>query len=305
MGCPKSGTLMFVYPIKRQFITGNGKRDENPYRTKGISLSVYDCHELFLELAQSNFKLSRNSSSIDISSEQSYDYSQNGTCASPRTPLSHFRPSSSTNKLLTSPFCEDSVLNLANSNRSTIDPFDIKEMLSNESAKRLLQACTTTWLYSRWLLIGNIVSIPMLSHLCTFRVINAKEGLGDDANHNLTNGGCSDLQDERYELLDRANDAFVVKRDTKIHLCLPSKLVLETPKRCDLPRNGFELMDMRPDSGWTITKLGGLSEEYAVLKDIILFSLVDTFSRYSLYCPLLMQMILNFRLCFVLESCKT
>ena len=53
---------------------------------------------------------------------------------------------------LTSPLCEDSVSRLSDPDKKTFASFDITEVLGNETAKKLLQSCAASWLYSRSLL---------------------------------------------------------------------------------------------------------------------------------------------------------
>ncbi|XP_008228492.1 PREDICTED: calmodulin-interacting protein 111-like [Prunus mume] len=247
MGCPPSGRVIFIHSVQNHSQAGLLCDTKEARSTKVDCLSVYDCKELVLEVLHSNNRLIMNNTSANFSSEKSCYRSENGMLASPKTPLDQSKLSVSDTSPVTSPRRGESVGNVTIPNESCVDSFDIEEVLRDDSTKRLLQTCATTWLYSRCLLIGNFVTIPMLSQLCLLRVIGAK----------------TLSKNEASELVGGENDAFLVKPETKVCFHLPSN-----------PANNLS-------TGDNISRLGGLSKEYAVLKEIIISSATDSLSSYD------------------------
>ncbi|KAL6285654.1 hypothetical protein ACE6H2_010044 [Prunus campanulata] len=254
MGCPPSGRVIFMHSVQNHSQAGLLCDTREARSTKVNSLSVNDCKELVLEMLHSNNRLIMNNTSANFSSEKSCYGSENGMLASPKTPLNQSKLSVSDTSPVTSPRRGESVGNVTIPNESCVDSFDIEEVLGDDSTKRLLQTCARTWLYSRCLLIGNFVIIPILSQLCLLRVIGAKTLSKNNANHDLLN--------EASELVGSDNDAFLVKQETEVCFHLRSNPASETPQRSNLSTG--------EDTGDNISRLGGLSKEYAVLKKIII-----------------------------------
>ncbi|CAN6700986.1 unnamed protein product [Malus baccata var. baccata] len=270
IGCPPSGRVIFIHSVQNQFGVGLLGKTGKPHSTGVDCLSVYDCNELVLEIVPSNNRLTMNNTSVNISAEKSYHYSEKGMAASPKTPLNRSKLSVSSTSPVTSPRCE-SVAGVTIPNVPSVNSFDVEEVLGDDGTKRLLQTCATTWLYSRCLLCGNFVTIPMLSQLCLLRVIGAKS---------LSNFDAKDLLNEASKVVGYENDAFLVKRETKLSFHLPSNQASKTPQRRNL--SNLECNDPAANTGDNISRLGGLSKEYAVLKDIIFSSSTDTLSSLGL-----------------------
>ncbi|KAK9923454.1 hypothetical protein M0R45_031873 [Rubus argutus] len=265
MGCPASGRLIFVHSIQNKVRAGLLSDTEKPHSNQDC-LTVSNCKELILELLHSSSILSMNSTSTNISAE-------NGMLASPKTPLNQSKLSFSNSSPLASPRREESASSVITPDESFVEPFDVQQVLGDDTSKRLLQTCATTWLYSRCLLRGHLVTIPVLSQLCLLRVIGAKNLSDEKANY--------DLLHESSELVDKVNDAFLVKRETKGCFHLPSNLESETPQRRFL--STVQYKDAIANTGDNLSRLGGLSKEYEVLKkDIIISSSMDTLSRLGL-----------------------
>ncbi|CAB4272549.1 unnamed protein product [Prunus armeniaca] len=272
MGCPPSGRVIFIHSVQNQSQAGLVCDTRKARSTKVNCLSVYDCKELVLELLHSNNRLIMNNTSTNFSYQKSYCHSENGMLASPKTPLNQSKLSVSDTSPVTSPRRGESVGNVTIPNESSVDSFDIEEVLGDDSTKRLLQTCATTWLYSRCLLIGNFVTIPMLSQLCLLRVIGAKTLSKNNANHDLLN--------EASELVGGENDAFLVKRETKVCFHLSSNPASETLQRSNL--SSVECNDSIADTGDNTSRLAGLSKEYENLKDIIISSSMDILPSFGL-----------------------
>ncbi|KAM3738661.1 hypothetical protein ACB098_09G147200 [Castanea mollissima] len=280
MGCPTSGSIVFVYPIQSQLPPpGIVKGLDEPNGNRVQCFSVYNCKELYLEqaLSQNRSTVRCNMlSSLNFPAEKNRNTLEIGMVSSPKTPLYQSKFSSSSPSHSTSSICEDPVSHLPNPNSSYIDSFDVRDVMGDESAKKLLQTCATTWLYSRNLLCGNFVSIPILSEVYIFRVVGAKDLSAKSSSDDLTKEKVHDLPPDTPEL---ANHAFVINRDTKVCLYSLSTAVSETSV------SGVELeyKDVKARVVENSLKLGGLSKEYAILKDIIISSSVkDTLLSFGL-----------------------
>ncbi|GFS46761.1 cam interacting protein 111 [Actinidia rufa] len=281
LGCPTSGRIVFVYPVHGQSkmgVNGNGKLHSPSMNC----LSLSNCKELYLELVSPKIGFVENDtilSGIDSPGERTRGRFENGKIASPMTPFC----SQSKLSQLSSPRCEESISSTPNLYGTSFDSFNITEVLVDESAKELLQSCATTWLSSRSLLSGNIVTIPVLSKISIFQVIGARGTSVNHTNQDLADKVNGNLYTHDPDLVEHVDYAFMVNHKTKIHLSLPSDSALETPTRSSLPRLELECDDTKTDVLDNSLKLGGLAKEYAVLKDIIVSSSVNhTISRLGL-----------------------
>ncbi|KAF2291024.1 hypothetical protein GH714_018901 [Hevea brasiliensis] len=284
MGCPDSGRFVFIYPIQSQFLTGLANGDNDVHDRKVDSLKVHNCHELHLELVpiKKRAKLSNDMISMMKSAEKTHEQSENGKISSPRTPL--YQPmliSTSPSQSVSSRY-EEATSNLSNLNTTSVDSFDIKEFLKDERGKQLLHACATSWLYSRILICGNLVAIPILSELCIFRITSLNKMLGECTYRDLMKESSHSIYPQSHELVDNMKDAFSIKYETKVYLHLPMSSATKTPEKSGFPFERIEREGLKNISGHDISKLGGLHREYAVLKDIIMSSMKNSLSRFLL-----------------------
>ena len=280
MGCPPLGTIVFVYPVQKQYLSclANGSNELHP--TENNCLSIYNCKELYLQFAprKNGFQLEiNNSPALDLSVTKSHVQSENDVVASPRTPSNRSKFSNASG--MSSPIFEDSASNVPIQNSQSMASFNVMEALGDESAKKLLQACATSWLYSRYLLLGNLVSVPMFSEVCIFQVIGAKKVPVDRSDHYSSNG-ISNLHPT--DLAENVYQAIIINRETKVFLSLQSNAASEESIQRDLSSVKLKHKVANPSIHDNISKLGGLSKEYTVLKDIISSSVKDALSRYVL-----------------------
>lgn len=274
MGCPTSGRVVFVYPVQSQFITGFVNGSEQ--LVSGVSLR--SCKKLNLELA--SFKNTSRSgdelSKMKFSNGKTHDQFQDAILFSPKTPLYQERLSSPSSGPLASPMHEGSVSNHLKS--TSLDSFDVKEILQDESTKKLIQTSAVSWLYSRMLLCGNIVSIPILSQLCIFHVKGA-----DISNQDSTDEMYCSSYPPSVEAMHHQINALVVGRETEVCLYLSWNSATEIPK----DNRSSMMMQLCHDNVKShrehdIMKMGGLSREYEVLKEIIISSSIkNALSRYA------------------------
>ncbi|TKY62736.1 nucleoside-triphosphatase protein [Spatholobus suberectus] len=279
MGCPPLGASVFVHPIQKQFLSSLANGSNEQLSTENNCLSIYNCKELYLQLVPSKngqpLKFN-NFPSLNVSKGKSCVQSENDIVASPATPSygSKFTNASG----LSSSLFEDSVSSVPNQKSQPLISFDVSLALGDESSKKLLQTCATSWLYSRSLLLGNLVNVPMFSELCFFQVIGAKKEPVTRSDHYPSNGS-SDLYPD---IADSVNQAFTVNYETKVFLSLPSNEASEEPIQRDIPCVKLEHKVANASLHDNISKLGGLSKEYTLLKDIISSSVNNALSSFGL-----------------------
>ncbi|XP_016507038.2 calmodulin-interacting protein 111 isoform X1 [Nicotiana tabacum] len=255
MGSPASGRIIFVHPIGDHTIRSIANGSNRLSNEKVSSLSVSKCEELSLLLVSRNGKSVINSS---ISPRYSTTETINGRAesmrvSSPRTPLhSHSRLNSPGTREFNTPKDQESVSISSDVGGTSSNIFNIREVLVDEHSKKLVQTCTASWLYSRILLSGNLVIVPLLSRLCFFQVTGASP---------------------QQSLGEYVNVAFSVDHKTKVVLHLPQNTDMGTPIR-RLSPSELQHRNINSKDGVDYPKLGGLSEEFAVLMDIIISSAV-------------------------------
>ena len=285
MGSPASARIVFVYLIQSQSVTDFVNGSRNSHDTAVNGLSQYKCKELYLEMIPRKIgsTINRDRQATAQCPAETINYQlSNGAVSSPKTPVSYQSKLTSPNSdQLTSPLCEDSVSRLSDADKKTFASFDITEVLGDETAKKLLQSCAASWLYSRSLLSGNLVTIPILAELCTFYVRGATKFSPDSDNLDLTDERRHGLFSQASDSVSHVANAFVVDRETKIYLYLPSNASSETSQEGHPPHVKLDCKNFKANIGSDVVKLGGLSEEYAVLLDIIISTSVkNTLSRY-------------------------
>ncbi|KAK4485635.1 hypothetical protein RD792_008278 [Penstemon davidsonii] len=273
LGCPASGRTVFVYPVNCQPLTeyGNGK----PCGLGVGSLSLDSCKELYLSLVSMKGKLEMESakpSHLDLLKEVTNGEVENSKISSPKTP-----PSSESK--VSSPFPSQSCTSnykksasmTKHSTHSSLDMHDVKEFLGDNSSRKLLEICIAACLSSRTLLSGNFVIVPLLSRLCIFQVVDSKRST---PNSEIWNNKNPDFHARVPDIGKDVANVFSVNLGAKIHFLLPGDpmVVPSETKSLALPGlgNGF----IKDRMGVKFSKLGGLSKEYSILKDIIVSSAV-------------------------------
>ncbi|KAL3534715.1 hypothetical protein ACH5RR_003176 [Cinchona calisaya] len=271
MGCPASGQTLYVNPILDQPAMGFNECGKL-HSSDDCSLSLYSCNELnlFLVSSQSTSTLSTMSSDIGLLTEKTNIRDEISKISSPKTPVfPQLKLKSPSSGRVSTPNFEGSRSDPSHLQETSEDTFDMRNILEDVNVRKLLQTCCASWLFSQHLLCGNFVSIPILSRLCIFQVIYASslsiesKNLSEKSNCNFAAGK-----------LDCNQDAYFVDHGTKVSICLPrhsapENLLKRTSPWLE-PVHGNSTAKVAVD----LPKLGGLSEEYAVLKDIIVTSAV-------------------------------
>jgi len=247
---------MFVHPLQKQSLADN-------------------CKELYLQLApcKSGPTLNVNNfPSLDLSNSKSCPQSENDIVASPKTPYgSNF----SNDSVYSSSVVKDLASSVTNYNGQSVVSFDVSKALGNETSKKLLETCATALLRSRSLLLGNLVTVPILSEFFIFQVMDIRMSTTIPDYYPLNGSSYLNLEDS--DMVENVNVAFTADWETKVYLSLPSNSAFEESIQKDL---SCLKLDNRHDK---ISKLGGLSKEEMVLNDLIFCSKNDIIlSRYVL-----------------------
>ncbi|CAL0322909.1 unnamed protein product [Lupinus luteus] len=285
MGCPPLGSTVFVHLVQKQYLSHLSNGSSELHSTENNchnQLLIYNCKELHLQLVPHKNGLPlkiKNLPSLNLSSVKSHVQSENDSFASPRTPFYGSKLSNGSG--LSSPIFEDSASSVTNQNSQSMASFDVREGLEDESNKKLLETCATSWLFSRCLLLGNLVNIPMLSEVCIFQVVGAKK-MQVYRSDLYSSNGRNTLYPEDSDMSENENQAIVVNCETKVFLSLPSNAVSEETNQSAF--SSVKLTDKvaSPSIHDNISKLGGLSKEYTILKDIISSSVENALSSFGL-----------------------
>lgn len=261
---------VFIFPTQYTS-TGTPINSRNEERgTNNNHLQICECKEMYLELVHSNDNM-RSSSDELFSSTSSQETSgaknSNGISSSPMT------PSNQTRFTTRSTVSDKSSLNLFDASVA----HDLLESVPKES----LQTWIMSWLRSRVLLCGNFVGIQLLNKTFMFRLVRAS---GENLDITALNGI------REYH----ASHAFKVDTKTQVYLQFPSPTLSGS---VDDRNTLFPGRDDFFDDSENVevgTKLGGLSKEYEILKDVMVSSSVEaTVSRYSRKCFVVVSIIIH------------
>ncbi|XP_027173359.1 calmodulin-interacting protein 111 isoform X1 [Coffea eugenioides] len=274
MGCPASGRALYVNSIQDRPVMGVGEFGKS-HRINDFGLSLNNCKELDLSFvsSQTKFVASSMSSNNGHLTERTNIQDVNSKIASPKTPyFSQSKLKSPISGRFSMPNFEDSRSDSSRLQEMSEDIFDVKDILEDDDVRKLLQTCCTSWLFSRFLLCGNLLAIPILSGLCIFHVIGVSS-LSTESKR-LTENSCCNLTSQMVDQVDHIVDAYFVDRGTKVSIHLPRHSAPETP----LKRSSMWLEPVRQSfiakEGDDLPNLGGLTVEFGVLKEIIVTSAV-------------------------------
>ncbi|KAL6507387.1 hypothetical protein OROGR_023582 [Orobanche gracilis] len=264
LGCPGSGSIIFVHPVKRQTLTEYKNGDRSVDRLREIHLSpVY--------LKGKDEIGSPTSSHLEFSNER-YGQAENSNLSSPKTPsVSEPKVSSPRSTQSSVSNFDKSALKRTHSSNAAFNILGMEEVLRDDPSRKLLETCTGSWLHSRTLLSGNFVAVPVLSELCVFQVVSPKRL---SSNREIWNGN-SDFPAQGLDKGKFILSAFYIDSSAKIIFLSAGNPVVETSVNGYLedPDDGYVFI--RNNAEANLSKLGGLSKEYAILKDIIVSSAVQ------------------------------
>ncbi|KAH6818676.1 Cam interacting protein 111 [Perilla frutescens var. frutescens] len=273
LGCPRSGRIVFVYPVKHHTLTENVNVDRCGPAASCISIDSFQ--EIYLSpvyLKSKNETESSASSHLDFSNELACGRAENSQMSSPKT------PSVSESKVSSPCSTQSCTLNYDKSAskrtyffNAAFNILDIEEVLRDDSSRKLIEICTASWLSSRSLLSGNFVAVPILSKLYVFQVICSKRLSSNSEIWNSNIGFPARGPDKGKYILS----VFSIDNSTKINFLSAGNPVGETLVKSSLedPDAGHGSIRNRAEAN--LSKLGGLSKEFSVLKDIIVSSAVQ------------------------------
>lgn len=260
IGRPSSGRVVFIHPVQEQPSVLN-----EHCRTQG-AMGSGEIH-LSLALLRSNSTVDGDQSSgnrfLDVVTNCE---DENGKISSLRTPM-HLKSKFSTGsgKSGAENF-EESRTDSSHLKKTSLIMSDVREMLDDESVRKILQACTASWLESRSLLIGNVVVIPVLSGLCPLLVVGSKNSSTDIDVQNMGKQSGEHSVPRNPDFMEQEYVTCCVGRRTKVFFLLPG--TSSTPR--ESPFHG----DVADAKAAGFSKLAGLDKEYDELKEIIVSSAV-------------------------------
>ncbi|XP_010554743.1 PREDICTED: calmodulin-interacting protein 111 isoform X2 [Tarenaya hassleriana] len=283
LGYPVSGRTVFVYPVCSPSLNNTVNTSDGPlYTADGNRLSLVVCKELYLELIPFRNMVEVKMDLLSkekFTTERSLGRYEIGD-STPKTPLNLQKLGSPGSNAPASPIIKDSVSSISNQRTLSANLVDMQEVLTSESAKKLFQTCATSWIYPCSLFYGNLVAVPVLSEICIFCVKKATKLPADNPDQNVaTQASRSTIQ--TAESVHHANYAFLINQETKVYFQNPLDLANDVPEGTISQNLQLDQDNEGENVGHELAKLGGLSKEYAVLRDIIVppSSLNNTLSR--------------------------
>lgn len=272
MGFPGAGKSIFLFPLRSS--------DKLNKKANNTHIYFHKCKDLHLRLAlpravsdTSNKGLSINDTLLESASVRS----ENGVALSPKTPVSQPKLSSPGATSVNTKKPHDSTTRTDSSISSDVS--SVRMALADEKANELLQASVARWLCGRYLLCGNIVTVPLiLGHICAFLVESGDKFLTDCNNHDLMHEEKQDLLSHEMQVCtswEKSGVALLLDTKTNIFLSDPMTSVRENSSRRGMPKEDLTCKTTRDKEAFDRPKLGGLSKEFAALKEIIMFSLAN------------------------------
>ncbi|KAK6125202.1 hypothetical protein DH2020_041068 [Rehmannia glutinosa] len=267
LGSPASGRIIFVYPVKCLPSGEYGK--QCVLATNGVSLE--NCKEFYLSpvCLKGKVEMEDAISSHDLSREDTYGQVENSKISSPKTPsISESKVSSPCSTQSHTSNYDKSASKTIYLSRASTNILDVEEVLGDDSSRKLLETCTASWLSSRRLLPGNLVVVPVLSGLCVFQVVGSNSEIQNSNSHDVP---ARDPDIGRKDVVS----AFFLNWGTRIRLLSPGNPMVETSVKNSLAHPDLGQGSIKDIVGVNFSKLGGLSKEFAVLKDIMVSSAVQ------------------------------
>ncbi|KAJ4965875.1 hypothetical protein NE237_017724 [Protea cynaroides] len=287
LGFPSLGRIIFISSIQTLSVAGLLNSLPNPINNAFCPLTLCKCKDLQLQLISSvdGVSIKHNmlpcSESSDRPAKMDQDQFENGNVSSPKTPsLCKLKLDSPLSSSPHSRSHGDSLPNKHCLSGKSLGTFDMKLALGDEKTKELWQSCAVHWLRTRILLPGNIVTIPIFPDTFVFRVESANES--ECTNQKLKDKE-NDLIFRPPQLMDHIKEAFLVDNETKVHIFSSLNSKMETAEKKGYPQEDLEHKDFRTKMTSGVPKLGGLSKEFSLLKEIIISSSVkDSLSSFGL-----------------------
>ncbi|KAI3835707.1 hypothetical protein MKX03_015310 [Papaver bracteatum] len=290
LGLPAPGKTLFIHPIQTCFTEGtvNGTDKLFDSNVTASLLPLCNCKYFNLELAALHERPKENATGLSVTNswaEAHQDRFEIGE-SSPKTPVTYqpkHKPPSVTLERY-----QDSVSTVCHSGETSSVPYDISEAaidrkklleysFGDKYTREIYQTCAKLWLHDRLLLHGNLVAIPMCKETYFFSVMGTKRLLTDGLRQKLVNGGSYELSRNEAQSpdLDHGRFAFFLDAETEVHLCTSLSLSTQNPYGKHMPLVEVASKDITEKEAISDSKLGGLSKEFGMLKEIIVSSSVN------------------------------
>ncbi|XP_026415570.1 calmodulin-interacting protein 111-like [Papaver somniferum] len=290
LGLPAPGKTLFIHPIQTCFTEGtvNGTDKLLASNVTASLLPLCNCKYFNLELVALHERPKENDTGLSVTNSRAgahQDRLEIGE-SSPKTPVT-YQPKHKPPGVTLERY-RDSVSTVRHSGETLSVPYDIseaaidrkkllEESFGDKCTREIYQTCAKLWLHDRLLLHGNLVAIPMCKETYFFSVMGTKRLLTDAVRQKLVNGGRYELsRDEaQYPDLDQGRFAFFLDAETEVHLCTSLSLSTQNPYGKHMPLVEVSSKDITEKEGISDSKLGGLSKEFGMLKEIIVSSSVN------------------------------
>ncbi|KAI3968229.1 hypothetical protein MKX01_018532 [Papaver californicum] len=290
MGLPAPGKTLFIYPIQTCFTEGtlNGTDKLLDSNVTASLLSLCNCKYLNLELDTLHERPKENDSGLSVTNSREKAHQDRFDIgeSSPKTPVP-YQPKHKPPGVALERY-QDSVPTVCHSGETSSVPYDIseaatdrkkvlEESFGDKCTREIYQTCAKLWLHDRLLLHGNLVAIPMCKETYFFSVVGTKRLLTDGLRQKLINGGRYELSRNEAQSpdLDRGRIAFFLDAETEVHLCTSLSLSTQNPYEKHMPLVEVASKGITEKEAVSDSKLGGLSKEFGMLKEIIASSSVN------------------------------
>ncbi|RZC82958.1 hypothetical protein C5167_045741 [Papaver somniferum] len=282
LGLPAPGKTLFIHPIQTCYTEGtvNGTDKLLDSNVTASLLPLCNCKYFNLELVTSHERPKENDTGLSVTNsraEAHQDRLEIGE-SSPKTPAMYqpkHKPPGVT-------------LERYQDSEASSVPYDIseaaidrkkllEESFGDKCTREIYQTCAKLWLHDRLLLHGNLVAIPMCKETYFFSVMGTKRLLTDGVRQKLVNGGIYELSCDEAQSpeLDHGRFAFFLDAETEVHLCTSLSLSKQNPYGKHMPLVEVASKDITEKEAISDSKLGGLSKEFGMLKEIIVSSSVN------------------------------
>ncbi|CAA6660156.1 unnamed protein product [Spirodela intermedia] len=292
MGFPAAGRILFVSPIGNlhtSYIVHGTDNMDSSINVNDASVSSCISRDLYLKLVRENDgRTGYNERSSPVCVMKNSSFIPSREVSPPKTP-SCYQPR------ISSP---GSTPMLPKGSQDDVSGFQyppnigqsaIREGFKDEKCNELLLTYAIRWFRGRYLLKGNVLALPIFGQLCIFQVEGSiKESVDNDiAKQGRIYGKVNNLVVPEAKSPDvLSHNVFLVDYRTKIHLT-PMPAVIDISGKGDMISSKLVDKNVRFKDSGNFPRVGGLSKEYALLKEIIGFSFSHQSSllRVLLYGP--------------------
>uniref|UniRef100_A0A1D1Y622 Calmodulin-interacting protein 111 n=1 Tax=Anthurium amnicola TaxID=1678845 RepID=A0A1D1Y622_9ARAE len=276
MGFPPIGRMLFVFPIgyppASHLLCGVDEMHKSTGRTVSFA-SLCLCTDLHLKLVPLNIgQMPYTERLTAVSDSVNSGCILSGEASSPKTPSCYqSKLSSPVSGPIHVKGTQDYIPNTGC--YSNINQSAVREAMKDDKCSELLRTYAVRWFHGHYVLNGNLLALPIFGQLSILHVesgIKASVGSArEDQTYDTTNNLV--VSETESQSLLQVDTIFFVDSRTKVHLN-PMPSVAESSDKKDTVSSKLMLKDFMVKEAGNHLRLGGLSREYALLKEIISFS---------------------------------